>query len=531
MANLLSKEDIPAFVNFRDAVKKETGYQEVNDEFRDAVSELDATTLLKSEFDKIYKDYESLIPVGDYPKNLKDAEDYTKKIAYGYAKKYNIPTNEAELKNIAKGELVKLANQNNIPIEKLPTNTKELLNGTTDIVAMAACKQYGIDPKLAKTTFESFKDGKIRPDEAKAICGMVGSTTGAALCQSMGIPAPIGAFIGGKVGNVVGDLGYKVFDSFFGNKEKKKRAEINRIINQKIDISANDLRQFIIKLEPTMKIIDLKRYEYYLESMKSIQLISDLWTTLETHIGWQFDPCFYEETMINQSPNLNDRLVSVYKNEPLLLHRIEKPINFTKGQVYPNIYNWSKYNDIFKNSSIPTYLHRSAALLAHYAPIDFNPVLTFFYIENFKESAKDLCFDENGNINRYVKCCESLTNNYQKYMFAKSVYVINELVQNNAQLLNMRVKKINQDIIKTAASLEAEKKFFEENYLFKTMVEIDKAKAASSQYQEELKNRILLPDAQKIDEAKKIGDRNTLLANSLFLGSSLAVLYLSNKKK
>lgn len=113
--------------------------------------------------------------------------------------------------------------------DQIPTNEKEAAKALVHVGAAAFQAETGIDPSIAEVTVDAVMDGKLDKHDCEAIGATAGAVAGAALCQTFGIPAPIGAFLGGKIGGFIGGevadifgIGKQSYDDWL--KQQKARA-------------------------------------------------------------------------------------------------------------------------------------------------------------------------------------------------------------------------------------------------------------------------------------------------------------------
>lgn len=170
--------------------------------------------------------YKSYAPKRSYPKNLSGAASWGKDALVKYAKDNAKHWGAEAIEKVASA----YGYEGYVPSE-IPTNEKEAADALVNIACAAAAEELGVDPRLAKVTVEAVMDGKLDKNDAESIGSVAGSIAGAALCQAYGIPAPIGAFLGGEIG---GFIGGEIADIFGASKRaheewlRKQRAIVAR---------------------------------------------------------------------------------------------------------------------------------------------------------------------------------------------------------------------------------------------------------------------------------------------------------------
>lgn len=210
-------------------------------------------------------------------------EEYLKR----YAKENGIPTSVDDIKRIASGALTDELRSQGIPITSLPTSQQELLAALRDGSAAYAASQFGVDPSSIELTVNALQDGKLSSGEIEDIGGAAGAIAGAALAQSFGIPAPIGAFIGGKIGAGVG-----MWVSGALGISASERAEQRRKANAAARAGFRREYEQYSGLCHELRAQQERVYEAALTN------VSDQWLRYELRIGWKFDLRWFRPTYV-----------------------------------------------------------------------------------------------------------------------------------------------------------------------------------------------------------------------------------------
>jgi hypothetical protein len=141
-----------------------------------------------------------------------------------------VPTNEKDLIMLAAGmgpSFLGSPGGGGIPLDKFPTNIKELETLLVHGAAAYACQQVGIPPELGSVTVEALLDGELTDKDFEAIGGVSGAMGGSAVCSMLGIPPQIGGWVGAQVGKFVGGAVASVL-SIGGGKAERREAERRR---------------------------------------------------------------------------------------------------------------------------------------------------------------------------------------------------------------------------------------------------------------------------------------------------------------
>jgi len=132
-------------------------------------------------------------------------------IAYAKANGYPTTTKEAEDQLAAYAASV-AASELGITIPPTwPSNLKDLKSVAVDLACTAVVMETGIDPRSMTVVVDALMDGKLSESECEAIGTTAGAIAGAIVGQAFGVPAPIGAFIGGLAGGYVGGTIGQIF--------------------------------------------------------------------------------------------------------------------------------------------------------------------------------------------------------------------------------------------------------------------------------------------------------------------------------
>jgi hypothetical protein len=167
-----------------------------------------------------------------------------------------------------------------IPSE-IPTNEKEAADALVNIGCAAIGDYTGINPKIAEVTVEALMDGKLDKNDCESIGATAGSIAGAAICQMYGIPAPIGAFLGGEIG---GFIGGEVADIFGFS----KRAHDEWLKKQK-ELAVRELS--------SAEAACAQIREGYWTTFDAYVLATERrWEDLEVKVGYKFDVRFFGQS-------------------------------------------------------------------------------------------------------------------------------------------------------------------------------------------------------------------------------------------
>lgn len=236
------------------------------------------TAAVISQYDK-YSSYLEAVP-GFNVSDIQDPDkcvQVMKQALLNYAADNGIPVTTAQAKadlesyalSIAQGYL-------GVPLpSSIPENASELKKACIDLSCTWVAMQTGIDPKLFIVTVESLSDGKLDDKDCVAIGTMAGSVAGAAICEALGIPAPIGAFIGGKAGAMIGGTVAQIFGL----------SDPQAAITQMQKDFNNLARQSISDAQVTCGVL---RSAYW-DTFDNLLIAMELqWEAMEVQIGWKF---------------------------------------------------------------------------------------------------------------------------------------------------------------------------------------------------------------------------------------------------
>jgi hypothetical protein len=178
----------------------------------------------------------------------------------------------------------------------LPHSAKEAETALVNIGCSAAAMELGVDPKLAVVTVDAIMDGKLDSNDCEAIGKTAGAIAGAAICQAYGIPAPIGAFLGGEIGGFVGGEVAKIF-GLSDRAYKKWLAEQKRIVAQ-LQAAAEQQCHVI-------------REGYWQSFDTYVVALEQLWEELELKTGHKFQMRWFDRALgqgllpfVEQQPKL-----------------------------------------------------------------------------------------------------------------------------------------------------------------------------------------------------------------------------------
>lgn len=213
--------------------------------------------------------------------NLNDLKDPKKvealmvKALTAYAKNHGIPTNTKEFEQyVASVAASKFGI--NIP-SNWPTNVKDLKAAAIDLAATAVLVETGVDWGSVTLTADALMDGKLSEKECEAIGTAAGAIAGAVIGQAFGIPAPIGAFLGGLIGHDIGGTLGQIFGAGPSGAEE---------INSRIDAAKAEASATLAKANA---LCSASRTAYW-QAFDKMLLDTELqWELAEVKIGWKFN--------------------------------------------------------------------------------------------------------------------------------------------------------------------------------------------------------------------------------------------------
>jgi hypothetical protein len=210
--------------------------------------------------------------------NTSDCVDWGKEALTNYAKSEGMKLADSEIKELASAYGL----EGFVP-EDLPTNKQEAYVALTQIAGAGMAYALGVDPRICTVTVDAIKDGKLGRGDVEAIGATAGAIGGAAVCQAFGIPAPIGAFFGGKFGAMVGNTVNDVFsigktqEELWIEHTKKVMAELKKTAAQ-----ANDQ-------------CSQMRHMYWDAYDKTILSLEQKWEAIELRMGWRFGLRWFDQ--------------------------------------------------------------------------------------------------------------------------------------------------------------------------------------------------------------------------------------------
>ncbi len=214
------------------------------------------------------------------PADLQDPEKAVKLMQQAlliYARENGIPTNTKEAEQALEKYALQVASSElGIPLpDHLPTNATMLKQACVDLACTSVMMQTGVDPRLATVTVECLLDGKLSGQDCETIGACAGSIAGAQIAMSLGIPAPIGGFIGKLAGTMVGGTVAEILGladpQDFVRELQRQEADLERAV-----------------LEQAQAICSSTRSMYWDAFDAQIFGTELQWRTLESKIGWKF---------------------------------------------------------------------------------------------------------------------------------------------------------------------------------------------------------------------------------------------------
>lgn len=229
-----------------------------------------------------------------FPKSLKEGAQWGEQTLVAYAKDNGKQWAIEGIRKVASA----YGYDGYIP-DEIPTNEKEMADTLVDVASVAAGDELGVNPKLIKVTAETLMDGKLDKKDGEAIGSLAGSIAGAALCQTFGIPAPIGAFLGGELG---GFIGGEIADIFGAS----KRAHREWLDKQRKIVA--DIRQ---KAEDQCMQIRNGYWQSFDAYVRQAELT---WEDLEIKAGYRFDLRWFDRSPTPQFLQFLQQQQSRYAN-------------------------------------------------------------------------------------------------------------------------------------------------------------------------------------------------------------------------
>lgn len=211
-----------------------------------------------------------------FPKNIDEGATWAKSSLEKYAKDNGKKWGAQAIAKVASA----YGYEGYVPSE-IPTNEKEAADALVNIACVAASSELGVDPRIAKVTVEAVLDGKLDKTDCESIGATAGSIAGAAICQMYGIPAPIGAFLGGEIGGWVGG---EIAD-IFGASDAARKEWLDKQRRIVADIRA--------RAEDQCALI---RVGYWNTFDAYVRQAEQTWENLELRAGARFDLRWFGRT-------------------------------------------------------------------------------------------------------------------------------------------------------------------------------------------------------------------------------------------
>ncbi len=423
-----------------------------------------------------------------------------------YARENGIPTNTEEAKQAVEQYALQLASSElGVPLPNhLPTNATMLKQACVDLACTSVMMQSGVDPRLATVTVECLLDGKLSGKDCETIGSCAGSIAGAQIAMSLGIPAPIGGFIGklagGMIGGTVAEILGLADPQDFVRALQKQEKDLERAV-----------------LEQAQAICSSTRSMYW-DAFDSLIYGTELqWRTLETKIGWKFQLRWFGQQIdseassspfiraFNPTTNSYTGAITPTTRAAVKIKNINYGIYDNSGKLKVTPLYWCPFDfgcpypasNSFASAGI--YARDAEAFFARGArwipPGPSRPAQCAFPIPTGTEA-----FDEDAR-------CAWLSK-------VRAVVQSETAALNSLQLLSVAVVG---DLIKTAASVAAEKSIYDQLHLTETQLN-----------DAELRRRLALSNA------KETGKQLSNLLNYGMLLAGLGVLgaafYKRNKR-
>lgn len=218
-----------------------------------------------------------------------DAEEYMNVALLEYGKSRDWPVTgnwRKDAENIAAGWSSQALRSQGVPISISPEHFNDLESAAVNISSAAVTYTTGVDPRLAQVTVQSFSDAELSESEMQAICAVAGSIAGAAVGQMFGIPAPIGAWVGGIVGDTIGG----VVSDMFGLGIAADRAERWRREKERLARQLEAMRQ------QANNGCSYARISYWMAFDGVLRTLEEQWQRLECEAGRRFDLRWFDRT-------------------------------------------------------------------------------------------------------------------------------------------------------------------------------------------------------------------------------------------
>jgi len=155
-----------------------------------------------------------------------------------------------------------------------------------DISGAAGSKYWEVGATTAVVTADRLRDGKLTQREAESMGTAVGAVAGAAICQSIGVPAPIGAVVGGKVGGGAAEM---IHYAFAG----KSTEQLQKAREAKVRAALNHFRFDAVTACEKFEL------EYWKQVDEFVRNYAIAWTQAEQQIGWRFGLRWFDPTSDN----------------------------------------------------------------------------------------------------------------------------------------------------------------------------------------------------------------------------------------
>lgn len=144
-----------------------------------------------------------------------------------------------------------------------------------EMTGAAGNQYYGVAAEVGAVTVDTVRDGKITEAEAEKIGQATGAIVGGVLAQSVGVPAPIGALVGGKLG---GGAASMIHNAFAGADLQKRAQDLAKQARAEVERFRSDAVQTCRALE-----------SYYWKDVDAFyRKYAESWTEAERNIGWRF---------------------------------------------------------------------------------------------------------------------------------------------------------------------------------------------------------------------------------------------------
>lgn len=220
-----------------------------------------------------YKYYLRLAPEQPLSQRMSphDAVEWGRQALTNYARQEGI-NQDAHFR--AKRELVATSNEGrgfNINDPRYKAYSEAL----GEITGAAGSEYYQVAVELGVLTYDTVRDGNFSQKDAERMGQVTGAIVGGVVAQAFGVPAPIGAMVGGVAGGGTAAIVYNVVA---GVDLQKKAKELQAQARREVERFRSDAVWTCRRLERL----------YWDELDEFYRRFAISWTNAERNIGWRF---------------------------------------------------------------------------------------------------------------------------------------------------------------------------------------------------------------------------------------------------